>query len=104
MKWQPDGKRKKELWENNISKFQKFKIETRIIWRRYMVQTHGMGFIILLLIGGMLISMFTPLIISQLNQYNDNTRYKDALTGACPDKTFYAWNFKSCENIAVRPQ
>lgn len=104
MRWEPQGKKKRELWEENITIWQKFKINSRVKWRRYMVQTHGFGLIIIILLGGMVLSMFTPLVMLQLNQWSDNTKYKDALTGACPDKTFYAWNFKSCENIGVRPQ
>lgn len=69
-----------------------------------MTQTHGLGLIIVLILISMTLGAFLPIIMATIIEEIDKTKYKDALIAGCKDTTFYAWNFKSCENIGARPQ
>lgn len=95
--------RKIELWERDLSPYQRFKINSRIAWRRFDTQTRGMGFVFVLIMGMMLIINLVPLVFSKTLQSIESNNYKDALSAACKDMQFYSLNFKTCEGIGVRP-
>lgn len=96
-------KRRKELWEKDKTWIQKARINAGVFWRRFMVQTHGMGLIMVIFLVAIAISTGIPYITDAIQRNLDMTKYRDALINACKDSTFYAWNFKSCENVEARP-
>lgn len=95
--------KKKELWELEATPYEKFKINARVKWRRFDTQTRGMGLIFVMLLGAMIIINGFSALALYISDYIDNTKYQSALTTACTTTEFYALNFKSCENIGVRP-
>lgn len=95
--------KKVELWERDLSPIAKFKINARIAWRRFDVQTRGMGFIFVLLIVVMIVINIMPLIFSKTITQMENQPFSEALSTACKDKDFYNLNFRSCETRGVRP-
>lgn len=99
-----NNKKKKELWELNKTPYERFKINSKIAWRRFDTQTRGMGLILLLIFGIVLISPIISLIGNAINDYTNKNKYKEALATACLDKQFYAFHFEDCEDQGVRPQ
>lgn len=94
---------KREIWMRDKTPYQRFRVNAKIIWRRFDTQTRGMGLTLVVLMFIMiLINVFTA-IAHWIASYVDNTNYKDALSTACLDSQFYAWNFKSCEHVKVKP-
>lgn len=96
-------KRKKELWELNTTPIQRFRIRARIAWRRFDIQTRGMGFVFVIIMTMMVVVNVIPLTLSKTLQTIESNNYKDALQTACKDMQFYSLNFKTCEGIGVRP-
>lgn len=95
--------RKQELWERDLTAYQRFKINARVVWRRFDTQTRGMGLVFVIIMAMMLVVNIIPLILGTVIRTIETAPYSDALKTACKDKEFYNWNFKSCETIKVRP-
>lgn len=95
--------RKLEIWEKNLSVWQKFKINARIKWRRFDTQTRGMGLIFVMLISVVILSSTVPAMVQGIQKLIMGDKYKTALDTACKDKEFYAFNFQKCEDIGARP-
>lgn len=95
--------KKKELWERDLTFYQRFKINSRIAWRRFDTQTRGMGLMFVIVIGLMLVVNIIPLVLGTVIKAMETAPYKEALTTACKDKEFYNWNFRECETVEVRP-
>ena len=96
-------KKRKELWELNKTPIQKFKINARIAWRRFDIQTRGMGFVLVIIMVMMITINIIPLTLSKTLQSIESNNYKDSLTIACKDMQFYSLNFKTCEGVDSRP-
>ena len=58
--------RKRELWENNKNALQRFKVNFSLWFMRYQRQTHGIGLMILMLIGIIIVFMLYNTITSML--------------------------------------
>lgn len=95
--------KRKELWEQNKTKWQIMKINAGVTWRQFDLKSRGMGFFLLCLMGMMIISMAIPYVIDGISTQLDKTKYSEALKTSCLNEQFYAWNFKACENISIRP-
>ena len=98
-----NNKRKDILWKRDKSRIEIFKIQMRVAYRRFDTQTRGMGLTLLLLIGVIVVINLFSFVGMAIIDYYDHIKYSSALEKACLDQTFYSWNFKSCENIGVRP-
>lgn len=103
IKHPPQQHRKQELWERDLSFYQRAKINGRVKWRRFDTQTRGMGFIFVLLMALMIVINIIPLIFSSVIRQIESAPYKEALAFSCKDKDFYNWHFKDCESAGVRP-
>lgn len=96
-------KRKKELWRIGKSKWQIIKINSGQAWRRFDIKTKGMGLWFVMFFGIMMLTIIIPAIGRAVEEQLDNTKYAESLKTACLKDMFYALNFKTCENIGVRP-
>lgn len=103
MTYSIDRKKKKELWEENKTPLERFKINARVMWRRFDTQTRGMGLFFVLILAVVISSAIFPLAGQSIQRSIDNERYKTALITACINMDFYSWNYKQCEDIGVRP-
>lgn len=61
MKWNRD---KKELWENDKTKFQIWKINTKLKIAKFNRQTHGMGMMIIVMMFFLVAFMIVQLIVN----------------------------------------
>lgn len=95
--------KRKELWVENKTRWQIFKIQFSITWRKFDLMTRGMGLMFVCLLGIMLIATMIPNIIGYFWEQLDKTKYSEALKTSCLNTTFYSWNFKQCENVDARP-
>lgn len=95
--------KKKELWEKDKTKWQIFKINATIAWRRFDTQTKGMGMFFVMIFGIMLVITSLPLISEVIMKQFQLQKFKTALETACPTMEFYSRNYKDCEEIGVRP-
>ena len=91
--------RKKEYWEINKHPITIFAINLRIKYRKYMIKTHGLGLIVIIMI------VFLPImLISQfIGPYIANQTHAEQLKQVCKDKDFYYLNFNACESQDARP-
>lgn len=99
----PRAFKRKELWEQNRTKWQVIKIQANDAWRKFDLKTRGMGLMLVVLLGAMMIANFLPAIVMYSTEQMDKTKYNEALKTSCLNAQFYAWNFRSCENVNVRP-
>lgn len=94
---------KKPLWMRGKTSKEIRNIKFKTAWRRFDTQTRGMGMLIVILMCFMIVINVISAIANAIFTTINNMKYKDALAGGCKDKTFYAWNFKPCEDAGVRP-
>lgn len=97
------NKRKDILWKKDKKRWEIIKIHAKTAYRRFDTQTKGMGALFIMLFSIMIIINLFPLFMVWIVEHDEKTKYADALKIACTDKSFYSLNFKSCENIEVRP-
>ena len=96
-------KRKPELWEQDKTPLQITIINAKLRFAKFNRETHGMGFLMILLLGGLIILTIVDKVGDAIVLGINKDKYKDALSLSCPDIDFYAWNFRACEEIGVRP-
>ena len=97
------SKKEKELWERGLNPIQRFRINSRVIWRRFDTQTRGMGMIFLIMFAALIAINVIPLTLSKYIQQVESSHYQEQLQTACKNMTFYSMNFKTCEGIGARP-
>lgn len=95
--------KKIELWERDLSAYQRFKVNARIKWRRFDTQTRGLGLLMVLFMSIMITVSLIPIAFNGALRQIEEARYSSALHNACNDRDFYNLNFKSCETVGVRP-
>ena len=94
---------KTPYWKRDKTAWQIFKVNAKTLWSRFDTQTRGMGVLLVILMVFMIVINVMGAIVGSVYSYLNNQKYSDALKGGCTDKTFYAWNFKACEDAGVRP-
>lgn len=78
-----NGKRKKELWELNKTPYQRFKINARIAWRRFDIQTRGMGLCLLCILGMMLVLTLLPPLVNYIFGNYEKKQQVEIIIGNC---------------------
>ena len=90
-------------WKRNITKWQQFRINSRIAYRRFDTQTRGLGLVLIMLVGAMILIQVIQDAGWWINEKLKDNSYRQALSKFCTDKQFYTYNFQPCENQGVRP-
>ena len=96
MQW---NNRKKEYWEMDKHPIQIWMLNMKIKYRKWMLKTHGLGFIVILLI----IALPLMLVFQLIGPYLVYSSHADQLKQVCKDKDFYYLNFNACESADARP-
>lgn len=90
-------------WKRKLTTWQIFKINAKVAWRRFDTQTRGMGLLLVLIFGLLIVINVIEALAVYIAGYTDREKYASALETACLDSQFYSWNFRSCENVNIRP-
>ena len=90
-------------WKRNTTKWQQFKINARVNYRRFDTQTRGVGLVLIMLVGAMILIQIIQDFGWWLSERLKDNSYRQALDKFCADKQFYTYNFQACENRGVRP-
>lgn len=94
---------KTPYWKRDLTAWQVFKVNFRTAWRRFDVQTRGMGLVLVLMMG-----LFVVInVLGWVGNIIINSIYlqphAEQMKTACLDREFYIPYFKQCEDLGVRP-
>jgi len=95
--------KRKELWEMNKSKSEVMKINLTQAWRRFDTRSRGMGLMFVLMMSILIMMAIIPMIIDGVQYMFNEGKYREGLKTACLGDMFYSLNFKTCEDIGIRP-